>query len=363
MCGNGTLGNASSGRFDVSIYAQQRLVHTASGVDDPMGLLVVLLLLMDAALANGEVVECVFLASIAEDHFATQQYFQFSTCALDGNTTNPFGRNVIQLINIPGGSLHRGQRLRLQGRPATSDDVYAEHHARRLKSQPTPGPHWPTWLTSGRGFFVEYVLRLPPMIEAAPDSANGPGARRRRLHSNRGAGRTLLSICMVYEQRSDPCTDAYEPWTKGVPQVHEEAAYSRLEPAWDPKSSRFYIIQMDSAASFLDLSTISCSTFMAQEPPHALKLAREYYPDANLEFSHTEYLVPENLINCDWRGTSEVGTYHPAGVPEALLPEGLQTWCKGNSLAVRAHELGHNMGMMHSSSANCMGFYEYGVHL
>ena len=293
------------------------------------------------------VVKCRFISSINEEH-STDQKFQFSACALGwehNKTTNPFGPDTIHLINLPGDNLHRGQLLELQIRPANRAD------SRKENPWHNPGPHWPLWRDSAKGFFVERIVTVGP---------SSSEAQRRKLASSRGAGRTLLSICMQYIGRSDSCSDAYEAWTKGVPQTHTSAAHNRLLPPWDQTNSRFYIINMDTAANALDLSFISCDTFLAQEPDIALLMAQERFEDAKLAYSHTEFLLPSNLANCAWQSIGEQGTYNPSGVATALLPEGLKTYCKGNDLRLRAAALGNSLGMRHSDSWNCAGYGEFG---
>ena len=91
----------------------------------------------------------------------------------------------------------------------------------------------------------------------------------------------------------------------------------------------------------------------------ALLFAKDKYPDAKLDYMHIEFIVPENLDDCKWAGLGELGNYAPDGNVDTHIPGG-KTWNKGPYKSVRAHELGHNMGMHHSSSLDCDGFVEYG---
>ena len=91
--------------------------------------------------------------------------------------------------------------------------------------------------------------------------------------------------------------------------------------------------------------------------PDALALAKATYADANLDYSHVEYLIPSNAgagcigCGCDWAGLGSVGSYNPSSVAGTTIPVDGTTWVKmPGGVGVRAHELGHNFGLMHSSS-------------
>lgn len=311
------------------------------------------------------VVACTFLETIVEDHFAAGRHFRYGACALDANNTYAFGHNVIHLVNLHGASYHRGQWLVLRLRRAMAEELHSQHRARRLRD---PGilPHAPMWQASGKGHVVEQVLEV--RSRPREKARRQPG---RALSSS--SGRTLLSICMEYVASSHSCTWIDEPYHVGVPQTHTTASYGRLYPAWDRDNSRFYVVKMDSTANPFNgaagISTATCDVFMEHEPWSALEIAKGLYADANLAYSHTEFIVPPNLDDCKWAGIATLGTYNPSGNVNTPIPDGPAdpawtgtTWCKGPGLAVRAHELGHNMAMMHSSSLDCgtPGFVEYG---
>lgn len=284
---------------------------------------------------SGFVVECTFVATICEDHFATQQHFRYGACSLDDNATaasSSFGARVIHLLNLHGDTVVPGERLRLQLRSATDRDLHAQGRARRmLQVTPQDEPHKPMWHRAGGGYVVQSTTRLSrPGVGAAATTK----ARRARslMHASDGSAapahdgsphqRTLLTICMQYTLATRPCSDDWKPWTRGVPQTHTAASYGRLDPPWDEPNSRFYIIQMDSPSSTLDPSQASCNTFMggdgniAGEPFMALYYAKQKYPDARLDYDHIEFLVPENLDDCGWAGLGRLqSAAHGAQIP------------------------------------------------
>ena len=105
------------------------------------------------------------------------------------------------------------------------------------------------------------------------------------------------------------------------------------------------------------LSGIFCADFLAFEPPIALRRAQEQCPEhftdpidnSTISYTHYEYLVPPNVDNCTWGGLGSLGSYRPNGNTATPRPGG-ESWSKSWGVKVRAHETGHNMGMMHSSS-------------
>ena len=305
------------------------------------------------SVAGLNTIGCTYVATICEDHFFERQHFRYGACALDGNETHAFGPRVIHLVNLHGESFHRGQHLVLTVRKATGEDERAQQRSRRLRqTRPPPELHMPIWQGSGRGYFVESILQASQdwnrNANAMTDSVSDLFQHRLLSHMP-SHGRTLLTICMNYVASAHSCTHSDEAWVRGVPQTHTAAAYGRLSPAWDKGNSRYYIVEMDSPANYMDLSKISCSTFMESEPAMALKFARAIYPDAKLAYSHTEYIVPPNLVNCGWAGIGTLGTYNPNGNPASPIPDGPfkglwsgTTWVKGPGMATRAHELGHN---------------------
>ena len=310
------------------------------------------------------VVECTFVATIVEDHFVEQQHFMYGLCSLDGNASYAFGSGTLHLVNVHSEDHYPGERLVIRVRNATNQDLHEQHRMRRqLQVNPQPEPNAPMWHESRRGLFVEAI------ISATPPPTTGANREDHRGRELGGTGRTLLSLCLQYHHSTHTCTGADEPWNMGVPQTHTTASYGRLDPAWDQQNSRFYIIQMDTIerGEQMDFEKVSCDTFMENEPAYALELAKKLYPDAQLSYSHTEFIVPTNLAACKWAGIATLGTYSPNGNPATAIPNGPwkaawsgTTWCKGPGKSTRAHELGHNMAMMHSSSFSCDGFVEYG---
>lgn len=328
----------------------------------PLSLLPLLLSFAEAAgraaLPSGRL-WCTFVATVCEDHFAEGQHFRYGACALDGNLSsstsrNAFGPQVVHLVNLHGEAYRRGQRLELSVRAATLHDMprHDAHHRRtsaegEWSSAPIAGdhassaPHEPMWHHWRTGLFVEDVVGAESAVQQrrrlhVDALQNTPGAPRRR---------TLLTLCMSYVQSTHRCDElADEAWERGVTQTHTDASYQRLDPPWDRPNSRFYVVQMDTNATQLDLSTISCETFMAVETPEALDIARTLYTDANLDYSHLEYIVPPNLVNCEWAGLGTLGTYNPAGDGSVPIPADGTTWNKGPGMSVRAHELGHKQG-------------------
>lgn len=309
------------------------------------------------------VVECTYVSRMVEDHFAQQQHFMYDVCSVSGNATYAFAPGTLHIVNLPGDSHVPGERLLLLVRNASNADVNSHRARRSLRADLQAELHAPMWRGSARGIIVEQVISTSPPLS---NRVKGDVDHRRELGAR---GRTLLSICMQYHHSTHSCTTSDEPWNMGVPQTHTTAAYNRLEPAWDSLHSRFYIIQMDTIArgEQMNFDQISCDTFMENEPAKALEYAKQLYPDANLAYSHTEFIVPPNLKACTWAGIATLGTYGPNVDPTTAIPDGPwkalwsgTTWCKGPGMSTRAHELGHNMGMMHSSSFSCDGFVEYG---
>ena len=308
------------------------------------------------------VVNCTFIATIGEDHFEQQQHFRYGTCALDGDVSYAFGPNAIYLVNIFGDQYERGEQLQVRLRKATNDD---EKHKRHRRLAQHPDPHTPMWAQSHRAFVVDQLLSSSPV----PRVTQG----RRRLVAA-GPDRTLMTICMQYPSTtyqttvvaaSGTCSASLDAFTVGVHGPHEEASYNRLDSPWNQADSRFFTVQMDElnasryyystlSGGYLEstfgVATMSCDDFKALEVPDALALAKATYPDANLDYSHVEYLTPSN-IKCTWGGLGEVGSYNPNGVAGTTIPVNHVTWVKmPGGIGVRAHELGHNFGLMHSSS-------------
>ena len=189
---------------------------------------------------SAHIVECTFIATICEDHFLENQHFRFGTCARDGNTSSSFSPGTLHLVNLHGGSYHRGQRLVLSVRYATSQDLHDHSHARRqLQTHPQPELHEPMWLTSGHGLFVERVLH-----NGVNESETRLSSSGRALSHDGHTSRSLLTICMQYPLSTATCTASLDAFTAGVDQTHTTASYGRLDPPWDATPSRFYIVMM-----------------------------------------------------------------------------------------------------------------------
>ena len=288
------------------------------------------------------VVECTYVSRIVEDHFAQQQHFMYDLCSVDGNTSYAFAPDVLHLVNLPGDSHSPGERLLLHVRSATTKDLNA-HHSRRLQHNEQPEVHAPMWHASARGLFVERVITMSP---PSWNRTDGVGDHRRKLTAR---GRTLLSICMQYHHSTHTCTNADEPWTRGVPQTHTTAAYNRLEPAWDSTNSRFYIIQMDTIerGEQMNFDKISCETFMQNEPAKALEYARralcEYDTDAcDLVDGPADELKKGLALNYDeddvdifyaygaaWAGWIQANTSDWNAIAQVSKVKNLMEWAEG----------------------------------
>jgi len=111
-------------------------------------------------------------------------------------------------------------------------------------------------------------------------------------------------------------------------------------------SSRF----IQSASAVVDMAAewpmpTSCS--VTGERARILELLRERHPDINPEnYRHIEFLYPTEYP-CGWRGIANVGCQHPGQPSQGGKCFSLLRFA---DVMVRAHELGHNFGLLHSGT-------------
>ena len=95
--------------------------------------------------------------------------------------------------------------------------------------------------------------------------------------------------------------------------------------------------------------TIRDDTYAAVQEQHGIDVG---------EYSFREIFQPPGG-GCGWAGLANVGCGHPSRLPR---PGGCTAWYNTNRnlVGLRAHELGHNLGLRHSSGEIGGSFVEYG---
>lgn len=83
---------------------------------------------------------------------------------------------------------------------------------------------------------------------------------------------------------------------------------------------------------------------------------REQYPDLDMDaYDYYEFFIPTSPSGgCSWAGLAGVGCGHYSQLPK--LKGSCTAWYRAKTGVVRAHELGHNLGLSHAGSTSA----EYG---
>ena len=278
-----------------------------------------------------------------------------------------------------GESYYPGQSLELLVRDATEEDLASHNHKRRQLGVRAQPKHVPMWHSAARSFMRPQPLVMVKHVATLDDVTDGEPWRRGRALEHTGIPRNVMTICIQYPDAflkgSTNCRDSGNTmYDERVDQVGVVASYGRLDPTWDEATSRYFTVDLPAInesrwyfpnimANYTDasehcasgagfcLKTMVCDDFMMYEPDMALAKAIELYPEASsMFFMHTEYLIPED-VNCTWGGLGSLGSYNPGTNGLTPIPGGT-TWVRGTGKKVRAHEFGHNFGMLHSSNYN-----------
>ena len=94
----------------------------------------------------------------------------------------------------------------------------------------------------------------------------------------------------------------------------------------------------------------------------ALQKVKEQHPSINPdEFTSREFFIPRSPDGgCTWGGLGSVGCGHPSVLPNL---GGCFAWYRYEGSFIRAHELGHNLGLLHGGGDDAgrqNTFVEYG---
>lgn len=89
----------------------------------------------------------------------------------------------------------------------------------------------------------------------------------------------------------------------------------------------------------------------------ALEAVEEQHGIDPNAYTYREIFMPSGG-GCGWAGLASVGCGHPSrGLPR---PGACIAWYNYKSIGVRAHELGHNLGLLHAAAESGGSFTEYG---
>lgn len=126
--------------------------------------------------------------------------------------------------------------------------------------------------------------------------------------------------------------------TRSVNSIFYESSYGELE--FNKNTSRVATVHLNAS---IETTRIGCDTnqMFALAGPAAIAAGID-----TSAFTHIQYILPQNYgSTCDWDGLSAIG----CSVPGEFIFDNCFAVFRSSTVFTRAHELGHNFGMLHAA--------------
>lgn len=288
--------------------------------------------------------------------------FEYGMCEEDG----PDGAlHFLDVDDSVGGeAFHEGDHLRLQLAPASAFGIAAG------TSSAAQGASPPLYRVQNASTeLVVKVLHRLPAKKAAAHLRRRYGlkayvAENELLSASKPAKMDLLILRLKYVDDSpsycdEKCAvnalyvDGFErPGDPSVAKMIMNASYGKIQLV---PMAQVKVLTVEMGASIASLS--GCPFQQMAKDAEAKALA-QFKVDAS-RFSFREYFIPRDTPGCSgWAGLANVGCGAPSTLPN---PGACRAWYRYKDTYVRAHELGHNLGLSHAAGQDAAGVWrEYG---
>ena len=183
-----------------------------------------------------------------------------------------------------------------------------------------------------------------PSIQIVGATRRAREARARRDVPADGPRSILLMILnyadmqVTYANESSVRRAMHNPNGPDVDELFQAASYGRV--SWPEASTT--VVTVNSPLNGADVQNCNNPNEFSDE---ADRLLAEQHPNIDHgNFIHQGYLIPDQVPNCHWDGIGGIDECH-----DGTASAHCKIWARMGSSPILAHELGHNLGVLHAS--------------
>jgi hypothetical protein len=224
-------------------------------------------------------------------------------------------------------------------------------------TRPTSTVDQPAWFSEYQFYEVKAIHNIASALELTAGSA---------AHETETKEMTVLTILCKYDDFAPTASETsatnqlYGVTDDEVGTMKDVIEKNSLGRLTLPRN-KGRTITVDMGVSWL--TQLGCPVSDIAEA--ALNKVSEQFGDVDLNsFTFREFLIPSHRGDgqtCGWGGLADVGCGHYSLLPQlnSINSVHCRAWFRSSSNFVRAHELGHNLGLLHAGANSGGNWLEY----